>query len=204
MSSFVAYDTHVQDNFTITTNCWVNVCSCPTNGGEACVRCNTGFHIHKMSGYDLCKRTSTIAPSLCAHPKYSARTAAFVTSGGHTCSATAVHHHDVTIPIPTSPHTDSSHPHQPTASFFNDTRVFLIQIKSLASCQALCSADPHCHFVMWSFRYAGYCYTGGSCPKTQKRNNNLALYRKLPCGCKCTNGVAASRSSACMHSIAFN
>ena len=164
------------------------------------MRCNAGFHIHKMSGYDVCRRTSTLAPSSCAHPKYSARTSAFVTSDGHTCSATAVHHHHVTIPIPTSPHTDSSHPHQPTAALFNGTRVSVIQVDSLAACQALCSADRHCHFVMWSFNYAGYCYTGGNCPKTQKRNNYLALFRKLPCG-KCNDGFfldPSQGSSACL------
>ena len=71
---------------------YVSVRSCPSDGAESCTKCNFGFRLQNKNGYDVCVKKGN-----CDQSHYSARTAAYVTASGHTCSAEQVHHTNVRI-----------------------------------------------------------------------------------------------------------
>eukprot|EP01043_Picozoa_sp_COSAG02_P060958 COSAG02_NODE_8078_length_2719_cov_39.390076_2_plen_351_part_01 len=57
-------------------------------------------------------------------------------------------------------------------------------VSSVAECQALCDSTAGCEYVLWSYNYAGYCYTAARCATSgTNRNCNLAQFRA-------TGGVA--------------
>lgn len=57
-------------------------------------------------------------------------------------------------------------------------------VSSVAECQALCDRTAGCGYILWSYNYAGYCYTAARCATSgTNRNCNLAQFRA-------TEGVA--------------
>ena len=57
-------------------------------------------------------------------------------------------------------------------------------VSSVAECKALCDVTAGCEFILWSYNYAGYCYTASQCATSgTNRNCNLAQFRA-------TGGVA--------------
>ena len=51
------------------------------------------------------------------------------------------------------------------------------RIASVEDCQTLCDATVGCKFILWSYKYSGYCYTARHCATSgTDRNCNLAQF----------------------------
>ena len=50
-------------------------------------------------------------------------------------------------------------------------------VASLEDCQALCDATVGCGYILWSYRYSGYCFTAAHCATSgADRNCNLSQF----------------------------